>query len=79
VCGPGVLRALDEARPLTGRHVRSVSGPFAAGSVVDIVTEDRVVARGRVLVGHDLCTSGDGSKDAPLLIHPTRYVSLLEA
>ncbi|MET7511603.1 glutamate 5-kinase [Streptomyces albidoflavus] len=74
-CGPEVLRALDENRPVTGSHVHSVTGPFAAGSVVDVVVADRVVARGRVGLGHDRCADGDD----PLLIHPARYLSLLEA
>ncbi|MFF4035408.1 glutamate 5-kinase [Streptomyces sviceus] len=74
LCGPDALRVLAEGRPLTSAHVRSVTGLFPAGSVVDVVAGEGVVARGRVLLGHDLCASANDA----VLIHPTRYISLLE-
>ena len=75
LCGPDTMRVLAQAGPLTRAHVQSVSGSFTAGSVVDVVAGERVVARGRVRTGHDPSTSADD----PVLIHPTRYISLLES
>ncbi|MER7759601.1 glutamate 5-kinase [Streptomyces sp. NPDC097619] len=87
-CSPAAERAVAAGLAVPADLVLGATGSFAAGDVADLVSgpvsgtggTGPVIARGRTLLGAaDLGDSRPRPAGTPTVLHPTAYVSLLEA
>ncbi|MFF3616783.1 glutamate 5-kinase [Streptomyces sp. NPDC002580] len=79
VCRPAARHAIEAGRPVPLPLVTRAEGAFAAGDVVDVAVDGTPpIARGRTRLG-SLSLAEALSADGATVLHPSEYVSLLEA
>ena len=82
VCRPAARHAIEAGRPVPLPLVTRAEGSFVAGDVVDVVVAGTPsIARGRTRLGALSLTEAlfADSADGATVLHPSEYVSLLEA